>query len=89
MMGVSTSTKEMNKTLYKFERHSTKKVYFPEYSREFANQEGPGPQIYKLEGLNLNYANDKKPKMGIFGRVSIFQIHIFIGRQKDAISIER
>ena len=37
MLGQSTSSKEMNRTMFKFERHATKKVYFPEYSREFIN----------------------------------------------------
>ena len=32
----------MNRTLYKMERERSKKVYFPEYAREFINQEGPG-----------------------------------------------
>ena len=72
MMGDSKVSKEMNRTMYKFERHSTKKVYFPEYAREFVNQEGPGPQVYKIEGLNLSFAHDKKPKLGIFGRVFYF-----------------
>lgn len=77
-MGESVVDKEMNRTMYKFDRNSAKKVYFPEYSGEFLNQEGPGPQIYKIEGLNLNYANDKKPKACVFGRV-ITPIFYFIG----------
>jgi len=33
----------MNRTMYKAPKSKLKKVYFHEYSKEFLNQDGPGP----------------------------------------------
>lgn len=45
----------MNKTLYKMPRVKCKVVYFPEYSKEFLNQNGPGPGKYEYEKINQSF----------------------------------
>ena len=60
------------------EREKTKKVYFPEYAREFSNTQGPGPAVYLYEKVdNYNFEKNKKPKLGSMSRVSS---HYFIFR---------
>ena len=78
-MGKSKTSHAANRSLYKMEREKTKKVYFPEYAREFSNTQGPGPAVYLYEKVdNYNFEKNKKPKLGSMSRVSSYYF-IFLG----------
>ena len=63
----------MNRTLYKMPRVQAKRVYFPEYSKEFENQIGPGPGTYVFENYRAGF-NPQKHIGTKFTKVSFKEV---------------
>lgn len=64
-------------------RIQSKNVYFPEYSKEFMNQNGPGPGKYEYEKVNQSF--DPQRKIGAkFSKVSLKLILLFILSYQDS-----
>ena len=70
----------MNKTLHKFPKEQTKRVYFPEYAKEFKNLEGPGPALYQYETYKSSFNIEDKRRGTKFTKVrKIYTKQLYIG----------